>query len=382
MSAFYHLGAVVSVFLAYLIFTRKDKEVSDYILAIWLICSGANLFLYHRIIDHEEIYNILIAINFGILLLHGAAFYIYVKAMINTASSFSIKNLLHFIPLVVFILYITILYISNNTNKIPLLYNNISIQSHIEWNIFATYAVCSIPVYLVLSYRILKKYDKSILDNYSSTEEAELDWLKRCISGIAITWLVYIVLEILPHFTTFIPRGESLKYAFYLFSLMIFYLGIYGIKKTTLFINQYIQPLVTTKINNLQNNGLKKNKTIITEVEQEEYIQKLKEYMFTNKPYLKSRLSIKDLSDESKIPSLVISQLIKFVLNKNFYEFVNDYRVEEFIKRSSSDSNTRFTLIGIAMECGFSSKSTFYSIFKKHKGFTPQEYIKLMAKKD
>ena len=63
-------------------------------------------------------------------------------------------------------------------------------------------------------------------------------------------------------------------------------------------------------------------------------------------------------------------------MNTNFQDFINEYRVEEFINRLKNDQNNHFTLLGIATDVGFNSKSTFNAIFKKFKGLTPTQFKK------
>jgi len=63
-------------------------------------------------------------------------------------------------------------------------------------------------------------------------------------------------------------------------------------------------------------------------------------------------------------------------MNTNFQDFVNGYRVEAFLERMGDANYSNFSLLGMANEVGFSSKSNFYATFKKHKGVTPTEYRK------
>ena len=66
-------------------------------------------------------------------------------------------------------------------------------------------------------------------------------------------------------------------------------------------------------------------------------------------------------------------------MNTSFQDFINQYRVEEFINRLENDQNDHFTLLAIATEVGFNSKSSFNATFKKFKGLTPTEYKKRLS---
>lgn len=98
--------------------------------------------------------------------------------------------------------------------------------------------------------------------------------------------------------------------------------------------------------------------------------------MEIDKLYLNGKLSIQDVSDKLTIPRQYISEVLNEHMNTNFQDFINEYRVEEFINRLKNDQNNHFTLLGIATEVGFNSKSSFNAIFKKFKGLTPTQFKK------
>ena len=92
--------------------------------------------------------------------------------------------------------------------------------------------------------------------------------------------------------------------------------------------------------------------------------------------YLDGKLSIQDVSDKLNIPRQYISEVLNEHMNTNFQDFINEYRVEEFVNRLKNDQNNNLTLLGIATDVGFNSKSTFNAIFKKFKGVTPTQFKK------
>lgn len=380
MSAVYHLGAVISIFLAILILIKRGKILSDYILGFWLICAGMNLFIYHRINDHEEFYKVIIIIYWMIMVLQSPLFYQYVHFLTRRNDRVKFKDLLHLIPSFLFMMYTLILIIAGKQDSIMELSGNSGAALSPVWILVLLYTVFSIPAYLVLAFYNLKLYDKRILEKYSSLEDVELVWLKRCIAGIALAWLLFIGLEGLSRLTTFIRPGESIRYGYYLFSIVLFYLGIYGIRNTNFFIENYISlsndetPAENSKAP-FAEESLKSRPQNLSDDILKNYVDKLNEVMVSSRPFLKTRLTLKDLSDETGIPAHIISYIINEQFKMNFYEFINGYRVEEFIKRYSESDHSRYTLLAVAMECGFSSKSSFYSIFKKHKGHSPLIYF-------
>jgi AraC-like DNA-binding protein len=95
--------------------------------------------------------------------------------------------------------------------------------------------------------------------------------------------------------------------------------------------------------------------------------------MQKHKPYLNANLTLQDLSDIMKINIHTLSWLINEGYKKNFFDFINEYRIEEF--KSIVAQNKNQTFLSIAIQVGFSSKTTFNRAFKKYTGKTPREYF-------
>lgn len=114
----------------------------------------------------------------------------------------------------------------------------------------------------------------------------------------------------------------------------------------------------------------------ISEERVDDLIDKLMTYMQTDKPYLDPRLKIKTISDKLNCDVSDLSQILNNVMNVNFADFINVYRVNEFKDKLASQNLSRFTIKGLSEQSGFNSKSTFYRAFKKISGKTPLEYCK------
>ena len=102
--------------------------------------------------------------------------------------------------------------------------------------------------------------------------------------------------------------------------------------------------------------------------------------MEKDKLYLNGKLALQDVSEKLNIPRQYISEVLNVHMNTNFQDFINKYRVEEFIKRLKNDHSNQFTLLGIAVDVGFNSKSSFNAIFLKFKGLTPNQFKKELFK--
>jgi AraC-like DNA-binding protein len=101
---------------------------------------------------------------------------------------------------------------------------------------------------------------------------------------------------------------------------------------------------------------------------------KIEAYMQRNKPHINPRLTLNDLADKLKIQPHTVSKVINDGFNKNFFDFINSYRIEEFKGRMTDPKFKNFTLLSIAFDCGFNSKTAFNRSFKKLTNQTPKEY--------
>jgi len=97
-------------------------------------------------------------------------------------------------------------------------------------------------------------------------------------------------------------------------------------------------------------------------------------YMEIEKPYLDPDLSLSDLARRMHTNPVVLSQVINTGVGKNFNDFVNEYRVEEFKRQVREPANAHLSFLGLALDCGFNSKATFNRAFKKFTGASPKAF--------
>ncbi|MBN1791468.1 MAG: AraC family transcriptional regulator [Bacteroidales bacterium] len=90
---------------------------------------------------------------------------------------------------------------------------------------------------------------------------------------------------------------------------------------------------------------------------------------------METKLTLNTLAVELNISVNHLSQIINQYQGKNFYDFVNEYRVEEFKTRVASPKNQHLSILAIAFDSGFNSKSSFNLVFKNHTGMTPSQFM-------
>jgi AraC-like DNA-binding protein len=108
--------------------------------------------------------------------------------------------------------------------------------------------------------------------------------------------------------------------------------------------------------------------------------EKVKYVLQEQRLYLKNDFTLTQLSAAVGIPRHQLSQAINASYSGNFFDLINDYRVEAFKQLASVPGKKHLSLLGIAQEAGFNSKATFYAVFKKKTGMTPAEYLESRSK--
>jgi AraC-like DNA-binding protein len=157
----------------------------------------------------------------------------------------------------------------------------------------------------------------------------------------------------------------------------VFLLGYYSVRKTPFYRSYPVTGMDTLDDDDDEDDVVEKyEKTKLREEDIEPMKATLMKYLHEEKPYFNKNLSIGELAAAIDVQPYQLSQLINGTLGQTFFELINSLRVEEVQKRFLEPQYSRFTLPGIAMDCGFNSKASFNRIFKQITGLTPTEYIK------
>ena len=123
-----------------------------------------------------------------------------------------------------------------------------------------------------------------------------------------------------------------------------------------------------------------KKETLLSEKELQNLKQKIILFFETEKPFLEPELDLNQLSKQLELTNNVVSYAINKGFEKNFNDFVNSHRVNAVIEKLKNPANAHFTLIAIAFDCGFNSKTTFNRVFKRLVQKSPKEFLKEVKK--
>lgn len=196
-------------------------------------------------------------------------------------------------------------------------------------------------------------------------ERVNLNWLRNLIIGMSAIWLA-VILTFLN--IEFVKDSDIIFVTVVIFVISI---GYFGVRQGTIFssVNEIKQDEKTNHevTKRYSKSGLKKDKA----TKLKEQLIKL---MTEEKLYLDESLSLPKLAKKLTIHPNYLSQIINEQFGKNFYDFVNEFRVDEFKRLLIKPANRKMTFFALAIDSGFASKASFNKAFKKFTGQTPSEY--------
>ena len=219
---------------------------------------------------------------------------------------------------------------------------------------------------LVICIRSLKKYENKLYENYSDVSYHSLNWLKN----ILVTGLILSVLWFVTTMLDFGSHEQSLQVAIFTLtclSLLIYWVGYSMIIR---------QELLSAPIFAVTDDRSKEANELSSKTE--EYYKSLLDLFENEKIFKEQELSMTSLSQKIGVSNSYLSQIINQKFGKTFFDLVNEYRIEEVKATMSDPKFEHYSILGLAQNAGFKSKSTFNSYFKKTTGKTPSEYKKAL----
>lgn len=215
----------------------------------------------------------------------------------------------------------------------------------------------------------LDKFKFLLESEFSNIEGKTHSWIKFFLHVFGLFLFVLVLTVIIAFHTEWYHIIDTI--VCFGLSCSIFALGHNGLFQGQVFIsgpslNEENQPEMPAEKTPVKKDGLS--------AANEALVKKLETHIETSKPYLKESLTLTDLADQIGVTRNQLSYLINGALGENFYSFINKYRVEEVKRLIADPKNYNFTILSLAYEAGFPSKSSFHTIFKKFTGLTPAEY--------
>lgn len=289
--------------------------------------------------EHLSAAPILLGPFFG--LIYGPLYFLYTRSLI-TDKVRSKSVFFHFIPA---LLGLAVLFLPGTME--------------IQWiQSIGLLVTAQFVYYLVRSLRSIHSYRNDLKNETSAFHDISLFWLEIMI----YVQLAILLVTLIESFYGAPGVGDMLIFTIYLLVLILincfYYLGLRQVRLFSGFSTQNSKRGTLSEYN-------------ITEAAFGKYREKLEAYTKTEKPYLEFDISLTDLSRRLDISPRNLSHVINKAYGMNFYDFINERRLETAKNLLLASGNP---VKEVMYDSGFSNKGTFNSIFKKKTGLTPTQY--------
>ncbi|WP_337085219.1 helix-turn-helix domain-containing protein [Elizabethkingia anophelis] len=360
---FYLSSVFITCFSAFLILGKTKKQTADYLLAIWFFIIAIHLIFFILFYSGQfSSFPYLLGLDIPLPLIHGPMLYLYILCLTGQQPN-RYKWLLHFAPAILTYIYLISFFTLTSQEKIHVYeYGNTAYRFFRK--IIMVIIILSGILYVTLSIMTVRQYKRRISDLYSNTEKINLNWSYYLITGIALIWVAVIM------------KNETL--IFTLVGLFILVASYFGISHANILGLSAIQSNNSEEKQVVNENSItvKYQKNFAGEEVIQSIYQKLRFRMEHEKLYKDPELNLNQVAVLLNIHPNILSQTINSVENKNFYDYINQHRIEEFKRIVILPENQKFTILSLAFESGFNSKTSFNRNFKKYMDCSPREFIK------
>jgi len=358
ISFVYLIGILQGFILVPALFFRRANRTANRLLALLcLVFSLVLLDAYFTRINFYLGFPHFTLLILPIFFLIGPLLYFYSLFLTRRREKFQKMDLRHLLPSFLVIVAFIPFYIKPGYEKI------VDLDAYLIWIRTAQFLhVVQSFIYLYFAFRVLRRYQRHIADVYSQVERINLNWLKILLMVSAVLFGVYF-LELL----ALLFFNWDFPYSYYGLILAIYLIGYWSMRQQPI-----AMPPESEEDHQDEKSEIGRNRFEDGTVEQK--VGALLNYMEKEKPYLEPSLNLNELAERLSFSPHNLSYIINSRLQKNFYQFVNHYRVEEVKRALAGQRKQREDLLRIAFEAGFNTKATFNTIFKSHTGMTPSEY--------
>ena len=370
MSYFFVTGISIALFLTIILLTKENRSATDYILSILLFFSAQTIFNTFLVTtDLYLTYPDLLALGFSSPIIVSVCLYLYTKYQTNNIP-FQWRELWHFIPTAIIFLIYTKFFFLSHSEKLAVMQSEGKDYAFANMlRIAVTY--CSGVIYCILSLYTLFKYRRNIKNEFSNTERIEFNWLIFLIIGILLIWLVVL----------FVQDDKVISVSSTIFVIL---LGYFGITQVNIFGSKAVlnsnvilsqDEEGKNKALNTSSHPAKYQYSSLTDDESLQIHEQLLNILIAEKPFLNPELTLAELAKLIPTHPNKLSEVINKYEQKNFYDLINERRIQEFLRLLNNQESKQYTFMSLAYDCGFNSKASFNRNFKKHTGKTPSEHL-------
>ncbi len=383
-----YIGLSQGLFAAFVLLNKKRKQTADRLLVAWLMVICFKFLILLMYDEYGEFFDVNFSTGF-IPLSFGPFLYLYTKNITDEEARFGFRDVLHAGPFFI----MTGFYFAFFQDRVDFSDHKYLLKDEFLGVriLYAAVYFVSIFTYTALTYRLLYLYRKSLVNTFSfESEKNQLRWLYFTAGLITATFAFYFSIGLLNALNGN-PIVDSEFMANLGLTVMTFSVSYFGIKQEALFRNREVYgepktepvkiekeetPVVQTPADSNPEEKEKYKRSGLKEEDADLFSKRLLNFMERERPYLDAELTIQDLSAKINISKHHLTEILNNRMGKNFFTFINEYRIEEVKRKLSDPAFDHLTILGIAYDCGFNSKSSFNTLFKQYTGQTPSDFKK------
>ena len=371
------------LFLLVVFLLKSNTGFSKKLLSVFFINSIFFLLYYYAYLHKSRpLGGIAVLFGSGTGFLLGPFLLFYVRSLIQPANKVLKPLLLHLTPFFVYWIAVSL------PVALSMVFGLFSAY-HKQYVLLADYINLIENAYFLgyiwVAFQSVQIIRKAREQTYSFVESSNLKWISYLIIGL---FCIVIVDSLFSVYELIFPRipwniGTLIAVALILLYCVLGYKGMFQsqilLPNFLLAEEVAVTPVKTSPQKEETESSIKSARQldVFTPTEIEGLKKKLYTVLNTQKPYLNEALSLSQLAAELDITDKKLSELLNQHLHTNFYNFINDHRVNEVKEKLTEAGNEKYTLLSIAYDCGFQSKTSFNRVFKQKTGMSPSKYRQL-----
>jgi len=356
-------GSFQSLIFVTLLMVKKNKKRAELILLCWFLLFAVHLlfpaFIYYdypRFISYS-------GIDVGFFVLHAVFLNLYISSYIRKKGNSLIKILFIIFPISGSISFMLPYFLLTPAERSQFLRGEVPFP--LLMTIGAILLFTTAYYYLHLSHQKIKSYRIKLRRKVSNVDGILLKWVDALIFSF-YGYFILVLLFFIVMITTPVKPAFADTIVYSGLVLLLLCIGFYGIKQGSIFSSSIDLPTDSEAPDTVK----------IPDSLDFELCEQIKDFVEIKKIYLDSEIRMSQLAGMLALSPQRLSYILNSVLNQNFYDFINSYRVLEVCSRIEGGQAEKLTILAIALDSGFNSKATFNRLFKKHKGMSPSEFKK------
>jgi AraC-like DNA-binding protein len=392
------LGAGQGVLLALTLLVRRRNRTANALLAVLMLAFSVHLatVVYHGA-GLVPRFPHFFGVSYALPLLYGPLVWLYAVTAADRDRGFRARDLLHVLPFVAVIVAALPIYRLGGAEKVAFYERLVAGERPLLLVVVDQLKLVSGVLYAAATIVFLRRHRERVKESYSSTERVALRWLLWLGLAAAAVWGIAVAFQLLEA-TGVAKVGRGDDVISLALAVLVYAIGYRGLRQPEVFRYETAEhpvpgrlppPPVVAAVESPTDSladepvpvavadgpaAPRYERSGLTAREAKRLRDRLVAVMDGEQPWKDAELTLADLAERLATTPHKLSEVLNAQLCATFYDFVNGYRVREVQRRIVAGDAERLTILALALDAGFASKSTFNAVFRKHTGRTPSEF--------